>query len=121
MLSVLYCLGHSRKKELPPAQNYQKHPQTETLFKCLGLTSQEATRERGKAPNQGDFKWSPSQSQVQHYCDSLHSPYHHVTFAWVLFTTHTFLPESKVCKSWGQACFSSPLSPQSLEIRPPDT
>lgn len=35
------------------AHDNHQHPQTETLFKGLGLTSQEAIRGGGKAPNPG--------------------------------------------------------------------
>lgn len=47
------------------------------------------------------------------YC-SPHGPYHRLLFAWV-FTACIFPPESKLCKSWGQAYFSSSRNPQSLE------
>lgn len=46
-LSVLYRLDIPTKgKFLLP--KITRHPQTETLFKCLGLTFQEAIRGRGK-------------------------------------------------------------------------
>lgn len=65
------------------AHNNQQHSQIETLFKCLGLTSQEAFRGGGKAPNQGDLEWSPTTVPSTTYCCSPHSPFRHLTCAWI--------------------------------------
>lgn len=82
-LNVLYRRGQSRKRELSPAHDNQQCPQIETLFKCLGLTSQEAIRGGGKGTKS---RWpqvvSPRIPSTS-YCCSPHSPYHHLPFAWV--------------------------------------
>lgn len=120
-LNVSYRLGQSRKREISPAHDNQQCPQIETLFKCLGLTSQEAIRGGGKAPNQGGLKWSPLGSQVQATVVLHIAPITTCHLLGCLFTAWIFPPESKLRESWGQAYFSSPRNPQSLEKHPQGT